>query len=172
MIKIEPFTHWGHSCSALSSSGTLLVTGTDSRANPMTIGWATLGVIWGKPILTVLVRPSRHSFDLIETEPYFSVNVLDVESFRDRLAYCGTKSGRDEDKAVNAGITLQKGHVIPVSIIPQAQLVYECSVVHKTSVIDADLHSDIRNRFYKQGDFHRIYHGEVLGAWKNEDFEP
>ena len=32
------------------------------RPNVMTIGWLELGIVWRRPIITVLVRPSRHTF--------------------------------------------------------------------------------------------------------------
>lgn len=43
--------------------------------NPMTIGWAQFGVIWGKPIVTVLVRKSRHTFGLMEQTDVFTISV-------------------------------------------------------------------------------------------------
>lgn len=47
----------------LAHEGVLLNTvGVDGKPNTMTIGWMTAGIIWGKPIVTVLIRPSRHSF--------------------------------------------------------------------------------------------------------------
>ena len=43
------------------------------RDNTMTIGWGSLGVVWGKPVFSVLVRPSRYTFDLLEASGEFSV---------------------------------------------------------------------------------------------------
>lgn len=133
----------------------------------MTIGWATIGVIWEKPILTVLVRPSRFSFSLLEAHPYFSVNVMDVEQFRPDLATCGTRSGREIDKVSECDFTTEPGERIPVPRIAQATLVYECVVIHKTSVIDADLSAEVGRRHYPGGDLHRIYHGEIKGTWQS-----
>ena len=45
------------------------------KANFMTIGWGTLGIIWGLPIWVVLVRRSRYTFGCIEHSRCFSVNV-------------------------------------------------------------------------------------------------
>ncbi len=42
--------------------GLLLVAAdADGKPNAMTIGWGTVGIIWGKPIFIVLVRPSRYT---------------------------------------------------------------------------------------------------------------
>ena len=35
----------------------------------MTIGWAQLGIVCGKPIMSVLVRPSRFTHDRAADEP-------------------------------------------------------------------------------------------------------
>ena len=56
--------------------GVFLTTqGKDRKPNIMTIGWLQGGIIWGRPILTVLVRPSRYTFTLLEENPSFTVGV-------------------------------------------------------------------------------------------------
>ncbi len=47
----------------------------DLRPNVMTIGWLEIGIVWGRPIITVLVRPSRYTFSLLEKNPFFVVSV-------------------------------------------------------------------------------------------------
>ena len=52
--------------SRLRDPGLLLAAaGADGKPSAMTIGWGTIGVIWSKPIFTVLVRPSRYTFKLL-----------------------------------------------------------------------------------------------------------
>lgn len=162
MEQIDPFAAWPRVCSALASNGAVLMTG--EQGNPMTIGWATLGVMWGKPVITVLVRPSRFSFSLIESLPEFTVNVLDTERFKRELAFCGSHSGRDRDKLAECTLAADPSRAIRTPHLAAATLVFECSVVHKTTVVDADLASDIRSRYYPRGDLHRIYHAEVLNT--------
>lgn len=162
MNEIDPFAAWPQVCSALGSNGAILMSG--EPGNPMTIGWATLGVVWGKTVLTVLVRPSRFSFALLESLPQFTVNVLDPDRFKRQLAFCGSHSGRDRDKLTECGFTTEESQRVRVPHLGEAQLVYECAVVHKTTVVDADLAADIRGRYYPRGDLHRIYHAEVLSA--------
>ena len=42
-----------------SFQGALLTVKSKDKLNTMTIGWATLGRVWNKPIMTVLVRFSE-----------------------------------------------------------------------------------------------------------------
>ena len=46
---------------------------------------------------------------------------------------------------------------------------YECRAVHKNDVIPDNLVDDIRHGAYRQGDFHRIYFGEILVAYTDID---
>ena len=149
---------------ALKSKGALLVCGKD-KPNPMTIGWATLGIIWGKPILTVLVRPSRHSFELINAHGEFSLCVPPPSMSRE-LAFCGTRSGRDFDKFAECKFTKTAGHKISVPHIAECPMHYECAVVHKNDVTAGTLDPAIVSQYYGNGDYHSIYYGEVLGVYR------
>ena len=40
--------------------------------NPMTIGWAQFGVVWGRPVVTVMVRKSRYTHSLMEQAQVFT----------------------------------------------------------------------------------------------------
>lgn len=151
---------------SLKGRGAFLVTG-KGRPNPMTIGWATLGVIWGKPILTVLVRPSRYSFELINSHNEFAVCVPAPSTLESALAFCGSRSGRAFDKFAECGMTREKGIKIEVDHIAECSLLYECSIVHRNEVIAPNLDSGIISRYYGGGDLHYIYYGEVLGAYIN-----
>ena len=54
-------------------------------------------------------------------------------------------------------------------IIEQAVVHYECRVVHTNEVIPANLAADIKASAYIDGDFHRVYFGEVLAAYAAPD---
>jgi flavin reductase (DIM6/NTAB) family NADH-FMN oxidoreductase RutF len=154
----ETFEHIG-------GNGLLLVA--DTGGNPMTIGWGTIGRIWNIPIFTVLVRPTRHTFELIEGSGEFSVNVLS-EDYAKQIAFCGTESGRDRDKIKECGFSLEKGNSIAIPHLKEAAVVYECRNVHKNNVINAALHPSIVKEFYPQGDFHTVYYGRILGVYREE----
>ena len=60
----------------MREDGLLLVTmGADGTPNVMTIGWGMIGSVWARPVFTVLVRPSRHSYSRLEQVSDFAVNV-------------------------------------------------------------------------------------------------
>lgn len=147
----------------LAGDGLFLVTG--EKGNPMTIGWGSVGVIWGRPVFTVLVRPSRHSFSLIEALPEFTVNVPKREH-RKALAICGSKSGRDDDKITACGFSLGESESVKVPYLNECTMHYECRVIHHNDVISANLDPEIARGSYPSGDLHCLYYGEILGVYR------
>src|SRR3989339_1630213 len=77
--------------------GAFLTVKSGNALNTMTIGWATFGFVWRKPIMMVAVRSSRHTFGIIETAKDFTVTVP-AGDMRKEIAFCGSKSGRNVDK--------------------------------------------------------------------------
>jgi flavin reductase (DIM6/NTAB) family NADH-FMN oxidoreductase RutF len=146
------------------ASGGLLLASTlqDGRSNVMTIGWASVGVIWGLPVMVVLVRPSRHTYQFIEASKVFTVNVPTPE-MRKYVSLCGTRSGRDVDKL--AKVSTSMGQKVNCVTLDDCPLVYECQVVHWNDVQPGNLLPDVLNRAYRQGDFHRLYYGQIMGTF-------
>ena len=157
---------------ALTSGGLLLASaGKDGQANLMTIGWGTIGVIWGKPIFVVLVRPSRHTFRLLNQTDEFTVNVpypndeLLVEACR----VCGSQSGRDLDKFAECELAATPGREVRVPIVQQCGIHYECQVVHKNNVAPVELEPGIMGEYYPSEDFHTVYYGEIVACYADEN---
>lgn len=152
------------SVEGLNGNGLLLVSGT--QGNPMTIGWGTIGRVWGRPIFQVLVRPSRYSFSLLEQTGEFTVCIPTHEHKR-ACGICGSKSGRDVDKIEACGLTLAPSAHLRVPYIAECSAHYECRVVHVNDVVNAMLTPEILAERYPKGDLHRIYYGEVLAAYRH-----
>ncbi len=163
MQRLEsPFENFNITARALEGPGILLMTG--KQGNPMTIGWAQLGVIWGKPVLTVLVRPSRFSHGLLEGLGEFAVNVLPLTQ-KKNLALCGSRSGRDTDKVSLCGFHLKAGEMITVPSCEESELIYECRLLAKQELPPQGILSEAVQGYYLQGDYHTLYHGEILGTY-------
>ncbi len=167
--SIKLFDVWPETMEALSRTGLLLNSiGADGKANTMAIGWMTGGIIWGKPILIVYVRPSRFTYGRLEQVAEFTVNVLPPE-FGEAIQLCGTVSGRDGDKLGRAHLTAVAGQKVRVPIIEQGLVHYECRTVHRNDVDPAAVAEEVVASSYAHGDFHRCYFGEVLAAYAAPD---
>jgi len=160
--QVQPFAFVEETICLLKNPGGLLVTrGKKKIPNVMAIGWAAVGIIWRKPIFTVLVRPSRYSYSLLNEHPEFTVN-LPYPEMAGLVNYCGSVSGRDHNKFQETNLTLEKAQKVAVPIIKECGLAYECQVVATAEILPQALSEDIRLSLYQQGDFHRVYYGEIL----------
>jgi len=145
----------------LPSPGLLLATaGKSGKPNAMAIGWGTIGFIWGNPIFIVLVRPSRYTYKLLGESDSFTVCVP-AKDHTKIVTFCGTKSGRDCDKFKECKLGVLPSTKVSAPGIAGFPLIYECQIVHTNDVIPANLAEEIKSSAYPQGDFHRVYYGEI-----------
>lgn len=164
-VDINPLQLGDYTMARLARPGCLLVTADNSqRANVMTIGWGMLGISWMRNVFCVMVRPSRFSYSLLESLGEFTVNVPD-DSLNKAVSYCGTVSGRDEDKFAACKLTTQPSRSVNVPIITQCVVHYECKVVHRNDITATQLDEDIQHSTYPSSDFHRVYYGHIVSAY-------
>ena len=76
----------------------------DGASNCMTASWGGLGELWGKPVAYLFIRPQRYTHEFMEAGDRCTLAWFD-ESLRDRLAFCGAKSGREIDKIRECELT-------------------------------------------------------------------
>jgi len=144
----------------------LLLTAGDFAAghyNTMTIGWGSLGIMWGKPFVQVVVRPTRYTFCFMVKYETFTVCAL-AEAHRSALQLLGTKSGRDGDKIAESGLTPIASSVVAAPAFAEAELILECRKIYwadldPTHFLDATI-----QKSYPLRDYHRSYYGEVLAV--------
>jgi flavin reductase (DIM6/NTAB) family NADH-FMN oxidoreductase RutF len=157
------FDVYAETLGKLSGKGILLLAG--DPPNPMTIGWGTIGYIWNKPVFTVLVRPVRYTFELMEKSADFTVCGM-PEGFNKQLALCGTKSGREMDKVAACGFTMERGIGTSTPFIGESEFHYECRILHKHRLDPDHLDFAVNNRYYPGNDWHMVYYGEILGVYR------
>lgn len=162
--KIQTTAYFEQVMKAMTTRG-LLVGSYDAagKANLMTIGWGSLGCLWGLPIWTILVRPSRYTYRCIEHSGCFTVNVP-TPRMGTICATCGSKSGRDIDKFVECKLTAEKSQTVLAPWVVQCPIAYECQVVHSNDVLPMRLADEILSGSYVDGDFHRVYFGKIIRA--------
>jgi flavin reductase (DIM6/NTAB) family NADH-FMN oxidoreductase RutF len=146
--------------------GAFLTVAAGDRLNTMTIGWATLGYIWQRPVLMVAVRDSRHTFKLIEKAADFTVSVPSDDR-QAALDFCGTKSGREVDKFKECGLAACPAQRTHSPIIQVPGIHFECRIVYKTAMDPAFVHPELMEE-YPRKDFHSLYFGEILACYKIE----
>lgn len=152
----------------LTSRGLFLTSAADGKANTMIIGWGLIGSVWGRPIWTVLVRPSRYTYQLIEQTGDFTISVpgADLEK---ACKLCGSVSGRDRDKLAEADLRAVPARNVKSPTIDGCLVHYECRVLHTNDIQPGTLVQPIITGAYRSGDFHRVYWGEIVATYADID---
>jgi flavin reductase (DIM6/NTAB) family NADH-FMN oxidoreductase RutF len=170
-ISIQHTDYFAETMRRMKEDGLLLVTvGADGTPNVMTIGWMTIGSVWSRPALLVLVRPSRHSFGRLEEVGDFTVNVPPSE-LAEAVALCGRVSGRDRAKFRECGLTVLPAREVRAPVIEECLVHYECRTLHRNDLAPTALAQVVKDEYYPRGDFHRVYFGEIVAAYADEDAE-
>ena len=166
--KIAPSEIQDNAIDLIDNYKGILAMGNKDEHNAMTIGWGTLGVLWGKPIYTVFVSSSRFSYTLLEKYDTFTVTFFNKSHIKD-VMYLGHHSGRDGDKISKTSLHLnytEAGN----PIFDEAFLVIECRKIYAAPFDSAKL-QPAQKEFYekRQIGIHSEYVGEILNVFVKEE---
>jgi flavin reductase (DIM6/NTAB) family NADH-FMN oxidoreductase RutF len=107
----------------------LVTAGNLEDYNTMTASWGHLGILWSLPIAIAYIRPQRYTSGFANRYPDYTLSFF-TDRYRPALQFCGTRSGRDHDKAAETGLTpvqTERGNVI----FEEARLVLECRKIYE-----------------------------------------
>ncbi len=147
--------------------GVFLTVKSSVGLNTMTIGWAMLGYIWRKPMMTVAVRASRYTFSIIEKAKDFTVSIPTVD-MKKEIAFCGTKSGRDYEKFKECNLTTAQSQQVVSPIIETSGFHFECKIVYKTAMDPGFLDESYQKSLYSDHDYHTLYFGEIVECYEKK----
>lgn len=145
--------------------GAFLTVKAGDTVNTMTIGWASLGIMWFKQIFTIAVRNSRYTYSLLEKADSYTVSIPDPGQLTEEILFCGTRSGRDVDKFSACDLFKKASKTVDSPIIDIPGIHYECSILCTTPVnagfMDASI---IKN--YSLKDYHTLYLAEIINCYE------
>ncbi|HSV95651.1 MAG TPA: flavin reductase family protein [Spirochaetota bacterium] len=94
--------------------------------NVLTVSWA--GTVCTEPaMLSISLRPERHSYRLIKESGEFVVNLPTAELAR-AVDFCGVKSGSRIDKFAAARLSRRPGRHVAAPLIAECPVCIECRV--------------------------------------------
>ncbi|MBN1824369.1 MAG: flavin reductase family protein [Endomicrobiales bacterium] len=146
----------------IDSDWMLITAGDIGSFNMMTASWGGLGVLWSKHVAFCFVRPTRHTYSFMEKNSVFTLSFFE-EKYRDALNLCGTKSGRDIDKAKAAKLTPAKSPSGSVCFA-EARMVIECKKIYFSDIDPKNFIDKSIDVNYPKKDYHRMYVGEITNC--------
>jgi flavin reductase (DIM6/NTAB) family NADH-FMN oxidoreductase RutF len=121
------------------------------RTNIITIAWA--GTICSDPpMVSISVRPSRYSYDMLMQTGEFVINLTNEKLVR-ACDYCGVTSGRDVDKFKKMNLTPLAMQHVKAPGIAESPVNIECHVTET-----------------KELGSHTIFLAEVLGVTVEDEY--
>ena len=138
----------------------LLCAGTKEKHNTMTVSWGGMGTLWGRPVVTVYVRPTRYTFGFLNESEYFTLSFY-PEEYKKALALMGSRSGRDIDKDAASGLTVKDlGRAVTYA---EAETTLICRKIYYQDMAESNIPADILRENYQPGEVpHRMFIGEVV----------
>ena len=105
------------------------VTDKEGKSNIITVAWAGT-VCTNPPMVSISVRPSRYSYQILEETGEFVINLTN-ESLVKACDYCGVVSGRDVDKFAKTGLTPIPMEHVHARGIDERPVNMECKITEK-----------------------------------------
>lgn len=139
----------------------LVTAGSPESFNTMTASWGGFGILWGKPVCWCVVRPVRYTYEFMEKAANFTLTFFE-EDYRDALMLCGSKSGRDIDKAAETGLTPIPGKLAGTTLFSQARMALECRKLYFHDIDPRNFIDPKIDANYPEKDYHRLYIGEIV----------
>ncbi len=162
-LALNPWKSFGHDWAVLAAGGR-------KKHNAMTVSWGGFGVLWGKPVVTLYLRPQRYTRGFIEKKGKFSLNFLkESEENRKAMRYIGGVSGRDGDKMKKAGLAYNLEKKTPT--IQDAEIVMNCRVIYRGRIEKGNfINRELIKENYPDKDYHFVYLAEITECLvKDED---
>lgn len=163
--KIGPFDITDNVFKAIGDDWMLITAGNILSYNTMTASWGAMGVLWNLPVAICFIRPQRYTYKFTEMSEYYTLSFFG-EQHREALQFCGSKSGRNHDKAAETGLiplSTELGNVT----FEQSRLSLECRKLYADNLkADNFIIKKLIDKNYPKNDFHRFYIGEVINVFK------
>lgn len=137
----------------------LITAGDEASHNTMTASWGGLGIMWGKKVATVYIRPQRYTKEFVDRNDRFTISFY-KEEYRKALAVCGSKSGRDCEKEKEAGLTPY--YVDGTTAFEEAELIFVCKKQYHQELKGECF--DVKENdttHYPDQDYHMMYIAEI-----------
>jgi flavin reductase (DIM6/NTAB) family NADH-FMN oxidoreductase RutF len=108
------------------------------KANIITLAWVGT-VCSSPPMLSVAIRPSRHSHGLVNAAREFVVNIPRADQVA-AVDLAGVWSGAEHDKFKELGFTARPAKLVAAPLIDECPINIECVVRHQLALGAHDLY--------------------------------
>lgn len=129
------------------------------KVNTMTAAWGGLGVMWGKNVAFIVIRPGRYTKEFVDAADTFSLTFFQGD-YKKELGYLGKVSGRDENKIAKSGMTVVYEQDTPY--FKEGKLVLMCRKLYNQPITpECFIDKSCDEKWYPNKDYHILYIAEI-----------
>lgn len=161
--QIAPDKIPGNIIKMLGNDWMLITAGNDQQFNMMTASWGGLGRLYEKPVAICFINPTRYTYQLMEKNDTYTLTFY-TEAYREALQYCGSNSGKNQDKVRGSGLT-------PVTTpegskaFSEAWLIIECRKLVSQSLTPESVSNEQIREEWIGKQLHKMFIGEIINVW-------
>lgn len=157
-MEMKPFEKIG-------SQWMLITAEKDGKVNTMTASWGGIGVLWGKNVATVYIRPQRYTKEFVDAGDTFTLTFFGGDCMKE-MGYLGKVSGREvPDKIEQAGLHEETVDGYP-AFAEGAQVLVCKKLYHDTIKPENFYGSEEDGKWYSDKDYHTMYIAEIIAAYE------
>ena len=165
-MKIE-VSEFNKAFDMISKDWMLISAGDSSNYNIMTASWGGFGHIWGKNICWCVIRPQRHTKKFVDSNDYFNLIFFPSGEYKKELSICGSKSGKDIDKAKECNFTPIDGFE-GTTTFKEAKYTITCKKLYHEQLSARGFADKLDlETWYPDNDLHIMYFGEIVNIEVN-----
>ena len=139
----------------------------EDKINTMTASWGGMGIMWGKEVVSVYIRPQRYTKEFVDASECFTLSFFDGKE-KKAMGYLGSVSGRTEpDKIDKTDLHITEIEGRPT--FEEAALVLVCRKMYKQEMKEeCFIGKDNVEKWYPDKDYHTMYMAEIVKAYVQE----
>lgn len=127
--------------------------------NTMTASWGGMGILWNRKVAYIFIRPQRYTKEFVDESDTLSLTFFD-ESYKNKLKYLGTVSGKEENKIEKAELHVVHEETTPYFV--EANLTFICKkLYHQELKEEFFIDKKLNELTYPLKDYHTMYVVEI-----------
>ena len=146
-------------------NGAFMTVKKGDKLNTMTIAWGTIGIFWSREVFIALVKEPRYTYELLKDNDEFTISVPLNGQLKDELITCGSQSGRDIDKFRECNLTPVYKE-LDTPLIDECDIHLECKVIYEDDLDKMYIPKKFYDIYYANEGVHKMFVGEVIGAYR------
>lgn len=171
MLKMQTYDLNMNVFKELEQNWALVVAGGKNGSNPMTVSWGGMGILWGKKVCFIFIRPQRYTYEFLKQSDRFTLNFFNG-NYKDNLLKAGRITGKGIDKYKEVGFTPIYDIDHDLTYVKEASYVFKLKKLYVSDFKEESfIDKSIIDANYPNKDFHHVIIAEITNVLYSEELD-